>query len=1107
MKFTDFSIDNFGALSKFSLSEIASGLNVLHGPNGSGKTTLLQFIRGVFAGFTEARRLQLIPPVGAGAAGGTIGVEWGSRQLAVIRHSRPDEYETLAINVRQGQSDEGQALRKHLESFDDERLSVLFTAGSFDANSVEALIGLARQDGLDLTTVIGNERALSARLMQLHSQKSALQRDIGGPGLRAELQSRREAIAAQGLSIQKQADDRRAELLRARVALDERLDATDREIASLHADWQSLIADLRECEDRLWSATSRTVQDVVYVQETQPPASNPRLPEVEELDLRIEHLRVVLKDLAASRRQVSVEAADAAGSDVPDRLAFARRQREALRVMQMQLQALGGTTQWLESASRTGQCVCQSAHERLASVADELRRQVELACQELSRQQTAWRLEQSRQEIAAIDSTEQGLQRQIDWLRARREELLEDAAHPVLSRLAHTVMAERQYCGCPEHSATMRATTPRVVTRRTVQERQDLVSSARPGDANLREALAAQSARAWQQWQAAIGRSIDIAHHRRRVIAEFHAIDVEAALADCERRLGDVQRQLAELDARQSELQAIEAEIRGVEGQLVRDQSSRVISEASEYLNLLTLGRYCALRTSEDGHRLQIIAENGSPYVASALSRGTLFQVALALRVALVDEYARRGLDFPLVLDDVLVDSDEHRLEAAAHLLSAAADRGRQILFLTCQDHLVDMLEDRNATVFMLPGSNRIRTARPVFVPAAPPALSITPSVAAPVVPAPQPAAEAAVPQVDADAAIVDRESPLFVLPSLTSQLAVILAGEGIEILGQLIDLETDLERRLVSHPGLTRQDLATLQAEAALLVGLPGLPGDDARLLAAIGIRNPSELHSFTADVLWQRIQRFRGSTPQPWHAWIRDRNSWPQEEEIAWWIRLSQRPLGERAIVAFTRAAHDDADAVDDDSDDDGPQPAGEHDSASRKRTRRSRRSRFSAGSTARARGSASASASAGPRFYLTLDSPIVDAPSIGPKTSRMLNRAGVQTVAHLLQRGAAELAENIADRSVTAETIVGWQQQSRLMCAIAELRGHDAQLLVACGFTSVEAVAEATVSEIEAKIVPFAATKPGQRMLRTSAAPDRDEIAQWVAFVREQRHSRAA
>jgi len=423
MKLTDLSIDNFGALSRLSLPEIGPGLNVFHGPNGSGKTTLLQFIRGVFAGFAEARRRQLIPPVGSGAAGGTIGVEWGSRRLAVIRHSRPDEYETLAINVRQGLADEGQSLRKHIEAFDDSRLSVLFTAGSFDANSVEALIALARQDGLDLTTTLGNERPLSTRLTHLHSNRAMILRDLCEPGRRAELQARCEAVAQEGLSIQKEADQRRAELLRARVDLDERLATLDREMESLHLEWQAVSTDLTECEDRLWSSTSQKVVDVVYVQESQSPTHNPRLPEVEELDLRIEHLRAALKDLAATRKQVSVEAADGAGSDVPDRMAFARRQREALRVMQMQLQVLTGTAQWLESAQRTGTCVCESLGERLTSVVDEMRRQVEFSCQELSRQQTAWQLEKSRTELANIDSCEQGLRQQLDWLRVRREEL------------------------------------------------------------------------------------------------------------------------------------------------------------------------------------------------------------------------------------------------------------------------------------------------------------------------------------------------------------------------------------------------------------------------------------------------------------------------------------------------------------------------------------------------------------------------------------------------------------------------------------------------------------------------------------------------------------
>jgi len=1100
MKLTDLSIDNFGALSRLSLPEIGQGLNVFHGPNGSGKTTLLQFIRGIFAGFAEARRLQLIPPVGTGGAGGTIGVEWGSRRLAVIRHSRPDEYETLAINVRQGQSDEGQSLRKHLEAFDDARLSVLFTAGSFDANSVEALIALARQDGIDLVTIPGNERPLSARLTHLHSNRALILKELGASARRTALQAECEAVAQEGLAIQKGADSQRAELLRARLELDQRLATLDREIEALHLEWQAVSTDLSECEDRLWSTTARTVVDIVYVQELEPPALNPRLPEVEELDRRIEHLRTALKDLAATRKQVSVEAAEGAGADVPDRFAFARRQREALRVMQMQLEVLAGTAQWMESAQRTGSCVCESVGERLTSVAEEMRRQVELSCQELSRQQSAWQLEKSRTELAEIETCESSLRQQIERLRLRREELLKTAAHPVQSRLAHTVTCERQYCDCPQHSATMRATTPRVVTRRTTSEREETDSARRPGDEALQQELTARRATLWAQWQDAMASSVAVETQRRNVIEAFRSIDVEAELAACEARLQELRRELLLIERRQEELAAIDSEIRSVESQLVRDRSSRVISEASEHLELLTLGRYPALRTSEDGSKLQIVAENGSPYVSSALSRGTLFQVALALRIALVDEYARRGLDFPLVLDDVLVDSDEHRLEAAAQLLSAATDRGRQVLFLTCQDHLVDLLEDRGAVVHSLPGSQRVRGVHTAFVPAAAPVAVTRPE------PAPEPEAPETKFDLTAVEPVRERSSrwdlPASEIPSLSLRSAELLESEGVRTVGQVMELDSHTSLPLLARLGLSRLDLAIWKAEATLLTGLAELSKDDVRLLAAVGVSSAEELAKFTPLSLWQRIQRFRGSTPQPWHAWIRDRNSWPAEDELAMWIRLARKPdvtFERREVLSL--AANDEPG---DDPDDDGPQPAGTVDGVSRKRGRRSRR-RFAASAGRRTGGGATAEGDR--RFYLTLDSAIVDAPSIGPKTARILNRAGVQTVSHLLQRSAEELAGNISDRTITAEIITAWQRQSRLMCETPELRGHDAQLLVACGYLSVDALAGATCSEVFESLGAFAKSKPGQRMLRSSAPPERSEISGWIEFATELANRKAA
>ncbi len=790
----------------------------------------------------------------------------------------------------------------------------------------------------------------------------------------------------------------------------------------------------------------------------------------------------MLKDLAATRQQVSVNAAESTGADVPDRLTFVARQRESLRVMQMQLQVLGGTVQWMELARLGGRCVCESAQERLQSIMDEMRRQVELSCQELSRQQTAWQLQQQRADRQQVDDCEAGVRQQIEWLRARREELLEEAAHPVLSRLAHTVRAERQFCGCPEHSATMRATTPRVVTRKTIQERTESEVAARPGDDSLRLKLAETTRRAWERWQGALALSSELERQRLAVIREFNAIDVEPQITELEARLRQLREQRARLEALQLELLNVEAELRRIEGQVVRDRASRVITEASEHLELLTLGRYRALRTSNDGTRLQVIAENDSPYVAAALSRGTLFQVALALRVALVDEYARRGLEFPLVLDDVLVDSDEHRLEAAAQLLSAASGRGRQILFLTCQDHLVDMLEDRGALIHGLPGSIRVRQARPTFVPAVPPmALPVPEPVPPRVTVAKSAIAESAsLPAVAGTPVALDEEagsefdSPLSLIPSLSAQTAQLLNFEGIETIGQLLELHPGTEGGILVRLGIGRNDLVTWQAEGMLLCTLPELSRDDVQLLVAVGVSRPEELAAFHPDALWQRVQRFRGSIPQPWHAWMRDRNSWPREDEVARWIHLAGHP-GRRHVIELHPGSEFDSAEDGDQPEDDGPQPAGDGDAPRRSRRRRSRRPRHSLGAAARGRTGATASTEGGPRYFLTSDSPIVDAPSIGPKTARMLNRAGVQTVMHLLQRSPAELAETIADRSVPAEMITAWQQQSRLMCEIPELRGHDAQLLVACDSRTVEALATANAFELQALLEKFARSKP--------------------------------
>lgn len=147
------------------------------------------------------------------------------------------------------------------------------------------------------------------------------------------------------------------------------------------------------------------------------------------------------------------------------------------------------------------------------------------------------------------------------------------------------------------------------------------------------------------------------------------------------------------------------------------------------------------------------------------------------------------------------------------------------------------------------------------------------------------------------------------------------------------------------------------------------------------------------------------------------------------------------------------------------------------------------------------------AGLKFYLELESPIVDAPSIGDRKAEQLNALGINTVAEFLASDPIKVAEGLGERRVTAEVIETWQNQSRLMCSIPNLRGHDAQLLVAGSFTDSQQMLAVTASEMLTRISRVASSKEGLRFLRGSTAPDLAEIQDWQSWAKHSRTIRAA
>jgi len=144
---------------------------------------------------------------------------------------------------------------------------------------------------------------------------------------------------------------------------------------------------------------------------------------------------------------------------------------------------------------------------------------------------------------------------------------------------------------------------------------------------------------------------------------------------------------------------------------------------------------------------------------------------------------------------------------------------------------------------------------------------------------------------------------------------------------------------------------------------------------------------------------------------------------------------------------------------------------------------------------------------KFYLDIESPVVDAPSIGPRMAEKLAPLNVATIGDLLASDANSLAAQLADKSVSGETIAQWQHQALLVCRIPNLRGHDAQMLVGSGFTTAEQVAAGDPALLFDKVTRFASSKAGVRILRGTTAPDLSEVTDWVQWSQNCRAIRAA
>lgn len=479
-------------------------------------------------------------------------------------------------------------------------------------------------------------------------------------------------------------------------------------------------------------------------------------------------LQTAEKELAAleellgidAQRQAALAAADAAGVRIA---AAENERRDARRRWEQALVAAGLPKQLTPKQA----CAFAGRHGQLA----ELEQQRERRYQELDERQReldtlSGRIKQLLADVSlkpvSLQPTEQlrELCSQLaahQVVAARRDALHERAARlkRQQSRLANAVRRGEQrrqqllHEAGAAHETELRQRAAEHTRRQALADRRDALS--REIAAALAGRLSEDELRGWLEGELAfeldkrlreISRQIETAtSHLHFLHAARGRLEQESAALIADRqlpsRLSDlagVDQQIRDAIERWRVLTVAEQTLDCVRRKYETERQPAALKDASGYLERLTAGRYVRVWAPLGERALRVDDGEGNSLAVEVLSRGTREQLFLSLRLALVGLYARRGIDLPLVLDDVLVNFDTRRARAAAGVLRDFAEAGHQVLVFTCHEHLSKIFRHLKVDVHQLPAnddSEPVTVAYPLALEESPEPAEALPNVAA----------------------------------------------------------------------------------------------------------------------------------------------------------------------------------------------------------------------------------------------------------------------------------------------------------------------------------------------------------------------------------------
>ncbi|MBD5641653.1 MAG: AAA family ATPase [Desulfovibrio sp.] len=124
-----------------------------------------------------------------------------------------------------------------------------------------------------------------------------------------------------------------------------------------------------------------------------------------------------------------------------------------------------------------------------------------------------------------------------------------------------------------------------------------------------------------------------------------------------------------------------------------KERQPEIIRAASEIFAHITENKWRGISLNLEDSNLVILPHEGEALAPEALSRGAQEQAYLALRLAYIKSHAKAYESLPVIMDEVLVNFDPERARRCAEAFSEMSKSGnQQILYFTCQPHVVEML-------------------------------------------------------------------------------------------------------------------------------------------------------------------------------------------------------------------------------------------------------------------------------------------------------------------------------------------------------------------------------------------------------------------------------